>query len=252
MSDNPSFQQANQAANEVVNLSQAGANLESQLRSAVTDRVKNNPLYQQRDQAAQNFISSGPQIRADLAKTVQGTPLSPSQQSAIESSRRASSVIPLLSLNDLVGGLTGGIENAVKGGLGAFDSLFNASASRAKLLQQQAQDQYDRQIAERELALREATANKANQPSLLEQILMAQMQPQQDFIGPPGPPEGYQNPLELPGSFRLDPGQESGSAQLNVSPSGQPSFFQKVSNFASPIVRTLQNGPLGFLTGWGR
>lgn len=241
---NSQFNQANQAASQIPNLTAASGDLESKLREAVTSRIQSNPIYQQRDQAASNFISSGPQIRADLANTVQQTPLSPSQQAAIESSRRASSVIPLTSLNDLVGSLTGGVENAVSGGLGAFNSLYQSAIQRAESLRQAAQDAYNRQVTDRELALREASAGQSAQPSLLEQILLQSLQ---------NGGQTAQTQVQVPSTFVPDQ-ESSASAQLDPNQNfipiqPQTNFFGNLSSGANNALNTVGNLIRGLFSG---
>lgn len=99
----------------------ASANLETMLRKTMAERMGQSPLMQQRESAAQQLLTSNPRGREFLAQKVQETPLSPTQQSSIMASRRAADTVPLMTLNDLLGVQTGGIENIIKSAVDPYE-----------------------------------------------------------------------------------------------------------------------------------
>ncbi len=229
------FSQARQAGQQAISFAEQGAGLPQMLRQAVTERLQASPLFGQREQAAEQVLTSAPRARTELAQLVQagargeagGAILSPTQQSGLISAQRAADVVPLLSLNDLLQAQTGGVETAVGAGLQGFDILSQANQARAQLAQTGAQNAFERDLANRELALRQATAGAGSQPSVLEQLLLSLLQP---------------GGGETPGSFIAD--EES---QLNfLLPGGQPPS-ESFAGAGQPAPR--QPGLLNFLGG---
>lgn len=137
MADNlDQFSRASEASAQITE--QAGR-LPMLLRSAVTDNLQSSPLFGQREQAAQQVLTSATRGREEISNILQagqrgepgGAILSPTQQQSILTGRRAADVVPLLSLNDLIQAQTGGVETAIAGGLGLGQSLQDAAGQRA-------------------------------------------------------------------------------------------------------------------------
>lgn len=180
------FTKARQTGQQAIDFAKSGANLESMLRESVTERMQRSPLFGQREQAAEQVLTSAPRAREDISQTIQeGNILSPTQQQSIMAQRQASDVVPLTSLNDLVQSLTGGVETAVGAGTDAFNTILSALQAQAQLEQTMAQGAFDRKLKLQELALKRQKAGQSAQPSFLERLLSQQMAGGQQLSGDP-------------------------------------------------------------------
>lgn len=186
------FTQSNQAQENVYNMSKASGSLEKMLREAVNERFTSSPLYGQREEAGKNLMTTPANTRAELAKMAQSGQaiLSPTQQESVVAGRRAAAVAPLMTINDLIQNRTGGMENTINQGIGAWNTMLNAEQNRATSLQNQAQNEWERQMKEREYELAVAKANQANKPDFLTQLLSMSQQPKQG-VGTAGQPVSY-------------------------------------------------------------
>lgn len=186
------FTQANQAQQNVYDMSKASGNLEKMLRDAVNERFTSSPLYGQREEAGKNLMTTPANTRAELANMAQSGQaiLSPSQQESVVAGRRAAAVAPLMTINDLIQNRTGGMENTINQGLGAWNTMLTAEQNRATSLQNQAQGEWERQMKEREYELAVAKANQANKPDFLTQLLSMSQQAKQG-VGSAGQAVSY-------------------------------------------------------------
>ena len=130
------YSQASSAAQDAVNLSGAGANLEKMLRESIADRFTGSPLNAQRETAAQTLLTSPERSRASMAELVKTNPLSPNQQQSIQASQYASDIIPMMTMNDLLGIRSGTINDALGGGINAFNTLLKAQQGKAQLMRE--------------------------------------------------------------------------------------------------------------------
>lgn len=165
------FSQANTAQQGVVSGMQAGTKLPDMLRQAVSERFKDSPIYAEREGAAQNLMNTPSEYRADMANLGQSGQaiLSPSQQQALVSQARSAAVTPLMTLNDILSMRTGSVSDIMKETMGAYNTDLQAKQLNAQNLYQQAQDTHNRNITEREMALKEANAAGMTLEQLLAQ-----------------------------------------------------------------------------------
>lgn len=166
---------ARQAEDTAVSAAAAGNTLSDKLRSAVSERFQESPLARQRGEALSTYITSAPRARADIAEQVKGgTIFNPSQQSALLSARRASDVVPLLSLNDLLQAQFGGMGDIINAGTNAYKEQVGALQGAAQLARQRSDSalaqlykQADLDLQNRQLRASQA----AKAPSALETML---------------------------------------------------------------------------------
>lgn len=167
---NQRFQQADQAAQQAIAMSQSGANLESELRKAVTERFQNSNIASQQATARQDYLNAGTNARAEIADIVKsGSILNPSQQQAIQAAKQSTAAIPLETSSNLMSLLTGGLENAISGGVNAFTGMTKSAIDRAELLQTSAQDFFDRIMDQR------AEARATKEFAINEQLARANL-----------------------------------------------------------------------------
>lgn len=167
------FDRANQAQESYVSMAESGARLPQMLRDAVSERMANSPIGRQRDEAAANVLTSPARSRSQLAEIVQGgTILSPTQQQQIMTQQRASDLVPLMSLNDLLQAQLGGVDTAVNAGLGAYETLLGAQQARAQMAQQSAEGAWNRAMQQAQLDLSRQKAAQASAPSAIEQAIL--------------------------------------------------------------------------------
>lgn len=130
---------ANTATSTAMTATASANTLPDKLRQAVSERFINSPIQQQRNTAVESFLSSPDKAREFVADKVNnGSILSPTQQASIMSARRASDVIPLVSLNDLLKAQFGGMQDVVGAGTNAYKQQVDTLQGNAKL----AQDRY--------------------------------------------------------------------------------------------------------------
>jgi hypothetical protein len=168
------FNQANQAQQDVMSGMQQASKLPDMLRQAVSERFKDSPMYGLREQAATNMLNYGPDTRAEMAQLGQSGQaiLSPTQQQAIYNQGRTATSVPLMTLNDLLQMRTGTTEQAINTGLQAYQSDLQAKNQLAQTLYQQAQDAWQRDMAEREFALKQSSASGGGLTQLLSGLSM--------------------------------------------------------------------------------
>lgn len=158
----PELQQARSGAYEATQQATASAatatELSDALRDAVTERFSESPLHGQFQTAAQNFLTTVPQARAQLASQVQGGGpiLNPNQQQSILAGRRAAAMVPLISLNDLIKSQTGGIENLVGAGTRAYQAQAQRLLGAADLANQYYKDVLNQLVTEEDIRARAA------------------------------------------------------------------------------------------------
>ncbi len=156
-------QRVSQAQQSATSLSAQALTLPDELRKSVSERFASNPLLQQREQVLEGALNVGTKTRANIAEQVKGgTIFSPSQQLAIEQSRRSAAVSPLSTLNEIIGVQRGGLENVI----GAASRSAQAQAQLASGAAQQEQQQFQNlfQVLEfeerqRQFQIKQAAAN---------------------------------------------------------------------------------------------
>lgn len=168
----PLKQQANQAEDRALASSAAQYTLPQKLSDAINSRFNNSQIVQQRQEAIKPVLTSAPRAREAVAGMVNsGTILSPTQQQSIIASRRAADVVPLISLNDMLSNQFGQIGSLVDAGTRGFQAQVASDQGAASLARERANSALSELIAQRELALKEQAAARANAPSPFEEIL---------------------------------------------------------------------------------
>ena len=153
----PEYQQAKTAAYTASQTAaQTAANateLPDALRSAVAERFQESPLHGQFEGAAQNFLTAVPQKRVDLASMVQGGGpiLSPNQQQSILAGTRAASMVPMISLNDLIQSQTGTMADLIGAGTRAYTAQGQRQLSAAEILGQFVNDLLNQFVTEEQM-----------------------------------------------------------------------------------------------------
>ena len=158
---------------------------------------KDNPLIQKREQLLGDFLSTGARSRAEMLPrnlpTVAGSPLnlSPTQQAAIESGRSSAAFAPLASINQLITGEYGNLADILSNAATMQQAQIGAAKTRASGLM----ELYRLTLAEEEEKRQRAQSGGND---LLTQLAALGLLPgghvqgaKTEFIGPPGPPPGY-------------------------------------------------------------
>jgi hypothetical protein len=143
------------ASNQAISMKEQLPDLAQKLRDALTSKFQENPLWSQYQTASQNFMAAPANIRNDINSMQQtsGVPLSPTQQQAIESSRRAAAFAPLQTSSLMLSNAQGGLENMVGSGVKAFEAAANAQGERADLMNKMRQQEFERQLKEKQLSI---------------------------------------------------------------------------------------------------
>ena len=154
-SGTPSSLDAFSEANDAISFKEQLPDLAQKLRDALTSKFQESPLFKQYETAGQNFLSAPQQIRADISSMQQtsGVPLSPTQQGAIESSRRAAAFAPLQTSSLMLNQAQGGLEDIIGGGVKAFEAAAGAKSERANLLNQMRQQEIERNFKQQGIDL---------------------------------------------------------------------------------------------------
>lgn len=148
--------QAEQGVQDVANLQQNVPGLLSGIQKNLTSIFsKDNPLIQKREGLLADYLSTPERTSASLLPAnlpmVAGSNLnlSPTQQSAIRSSREAAAFAPLASLNNLIVGQYGNIGDIVRGAADQYQAQLAGAQTRQSgimdLYKQAYQEQQDRQ-----------------------------------------------------------------------------------------------------------
>jgi hypothetical protein len=131
--------------------------------------AKDNPLFQQRESAIENFFTAREQRAQELRpENLGGVILQPSERRALIAQRRAQAVAPLTTINDLINLAIGGIGDITERAGTTFQAAATREATQAELLGQRASDAlqlYQQRESERqfqqELALQQADSARA-------------------------------------------------------------------------------------------
>ena len=163
------------ASNQAISFKEQLPDLADKIRSALMSKFAENPLFAQRESAMGSFLAAPAQARADIAQKQRetGVPLSPTQQEAITSSRRAAAYAPLETSSAMLSTSLGGMEDIVGRGVSAFTSAATAQTERANLMNKLREQEIERQFKEKQLALDwarlGASESKAAKKDLLKQ-----------------------------------------------------------------------------------
>jgi len=133
----PARQQSQQASQSYVDYASKGATLADELRKALGERFGQSNVAQNTAQARADFMTALPQGRADVANLVKsGTILSPTQQQAILSGKRASALVPLMGANITQEAAFGTMEDLINAGVNAYGAQTSQKKGMAELSQQ--------------------------------------------------------------------------------------------------------------------
>jgi len=133
----PARQQSQQASQSYVDYASKGATLADELRKALGERFGQSNVAQNTAQARADFMTALPQGRADVANLVSsGTILSPTQQQAILSGKRASALVPLMGANITQEAAFGTMEDLINAGVNAYGAQTSQKKGMAELAQQ--------------------------------------------------------------------------------------------------------------------
>lgn len=229
---NPVNQAANQAEDRAVSAAAASNTLGDKLRTAISERFQESPLAKQREGALKTFITSAPNARADIAEQVKGgTIFNPSQQQALIAGRRASDVVPLVSLNDLLQAQFGGMGDLVTAGTNAYKEQVGSLQGAAQLARQRADSALAQLYKTAEFNLEKAKVGAANAPSEIELLLAQLLGGQQGAAGETGVAgQGPTGPESFPTSIPSEDLQQRVTGTIN-SPGGQYTFNRLIQSW---------------------
>lgn len=150
-------------------VTESALTLPDMLRESLTRKLsRDDPIIKQRESALSNFLSSADRARAEFSPQQQDVVLSPTQQRALVSSRRASALTPLASLNDIMAARGMGLENII----GSTGRAAQAEVQRQQLRSQAAQQAFSNLISQKQLQLQQAKA-AAEKEDVEENVLSA-------------------------------------------------------------------------------
>jgi len=171
----PTALDAYSAASSAISFKEQLPDLASKLREALTTKFNESPLFAARENAMQTFLAAPSAIRADISKMQQesGVPFSPTQQESITGARRAAAFAPLSTSNLMLGTAYGGLDTMMQGGVKAFEAASTAQTERANLMNTIQQQEFERQMKEKQYALDVIKANKSEGLSFSNLMAMA-------------------------------------------------------------------------------
>lgn len=147
----PQVNQAQTDANNAESTANAAATtamtLPDQLKQALTTKFESNPLYGQRENALTNYLNTTTQAPLDYtAKSVGGDSdvvYNPLQQANLIQARKSAALVPLTTINDLLGIETGGLNNIIDSASRAAQAQVAGLQSNAQMARQKYQDIVD-------------------------------------------------------------------------------------------------------------
>ena len=123
---------------------------------------KDNPLVKERTGYLENYLSAGDRARASYLPQNSGFAYSPTELNALVSSRQASALAPLASVNQMLIGQYGGLKDYLGQAKDLFSARVQAAYENAQRMRQRYGDEVARQQQEFE--------NKQAEKSFAEQV----------------------------------------------------------------------------------
>jgi hypothetical protein len=120
-----------------------------------------NPILEERNTSLADYLSAGANARSDILTgnlpTVEGSALtlSPTQQNAIVSGRKAAALAKLIGLNQAVTGIYGNMSSTVENTGDLYQSLLAGEKTKAELAQQTYKDAFSELTQKEQLRLQE-------------------------------------------------------------------------------------------------
>jgi hypothetical protein len=129
-------QKAEGAAQTAVDYSSKGNTLVDELRKTIGERYSNSNIPTNTAKARTDYLAAAPQARSQVMDLINaGSILSPTQQNAILSAKRASALMPLESANLMEGAAQGTIEDLINAGINAWKAKSSAAEGAAQIAQ---------------------------------------------------------------------------------------------------------------------